>query len=83
MVHLDLRAVGLDLREVGIVSEIERQVGCQPILEIEAALRLCGLGKPAGGGVQAADLHRRHRRQQLEVAAGGQPADPLEQPHLG
>ena len=83
LVHFNLRPVRLDLREVGVEGEVERQVRRQPVLEIDTALGLRLLGKPTGRRVEIADLHRRHGRQNLEIPAGRQTAHPVEQPHLG
>ena len=82
LVHLDLRPIRLDLREVWIVGEVERQVGGQPVLEVDTTFGLRVGGEPAGRRVESTDLHGRHGRQDLEIPAGRQPAHPVEQPHL-
>ena len=82
LVHLDLRPVRLDLREVGVIGEVERQVRGDAVLEVESALRLALLAEAAGVRVERTDLDRREGRQELEVPAGRQPVQPIDQTHL-
>ena len=81
-VHLDLGAVGLDLREVGVVREVEDQIRRDAILQVDATLWLPRLVKATSGPVERAGLYGGDRRLDLEVTTGGQAAQPIEQPHL-
>ena len=84
LVHLDLRPVRLDLREVGVVGQVERQVGGDPVLDAHADLAQRVLvAEAAGVPIERADLEARERRQELQVAARRQVRQPLQHPHLG
>ena len=82
LVDLNLRDIRLDLREVGVVGEVERQIRREPVLHIEAALFDILPPERARLPVQLAHVNRRDRGQQLEVPAGREIAQALEHPHL-
>ena len=50
--QVDLRLVGLDLREIGVVREISRQARCQAVLHVEApvGIDIAFDGRIAGSG---------------------------------
>ena len=83
LVHLYLRAVRFDLREVGIQREVRGQIRRDAVLEIDASLR-CGVAgdEIAGGGIDRAELDGGEGWQNLEVAAGRQSRQPFQHTHL-
>ena len=83
LVDLDLRAVRLDLREVGVVGEVGGQVRGHPVLHVHRALGLRLLVERPRRLVQRPEPDRGHRRQDLQVAARRQAGEPVEQAHLG
>ena len=83
LVDLDLRQVRLDLREVGVAGEIRRQVRRDAVLDVHAAFRVgAAVDEVASLAVHGAVLDGGERRQDLQVAAGGQVGHPLEHAHL-
>ena len=68
LVDLDLLAIGFDLREVGVVGEVEREVRGEAVLHADAAF-LDVVGPELAAVVFSLPPDRRERRQQFEVAA--------------
>ena len=74
-----LSLVGLEHR----IDHFPAQLSGGEQQRVAIALRLPLVGEPAGRGVERTRLNRGDGRQDLEVAAGRQIAQPIEQPHLG
>ena len=81
-VHLDLRPVRLDLRKVGVERHVCGQIRRDAVLEVQPALRPGAVVREPAGRVELAELHRRERRQDLDVAAGRQSGHAVEHAHL-
>ena len=82
LVDVDLRQVRLDLREVGVDGEVGGQVRGDAVLQVEPGLGDVVVDKGAGG-IERAETERGDRRQDLQVAAGRQIGQPVEDSHLG
>ena len=83
LVDLDLRKVGLDLREVRVEREVGRQVRREAVLDVQAGLRVrAGADEPPRGVVDRLEADGGERRQELQVAARRQVRHPLEHAHL-
>lgn len=51
LVRVDLLRVGFDMGEIGVVGEIQRHAGRQPVLGVQADLRAVCRGRAAGAHV--------------------------------
>ena len=81
LIDFDLLPVRFDLREIWIVSEIERQIGIDAVLEIRAGL-FHRIGSKLAGRIQLAGLNGRHRREEFEIMGRRQVGDAVERAHL-
>ena len=81
LVRLDLRAVRLDLREVGIEREVGGEVRRDAVLHVEPEVGLGVVLYVAGVG-QAAELNGGRGRENLQVPAHRQAAQAAQRAHL-
>ena len=83
LVDLDLRQVGLDLREVGVAGEVGGQVRRDAVLDVQAHLGVrAPVDQRARAPIEQLVADGGERRQDLEVAAGGEVGHALEHAHL-
>ena len=82
LVDLDLRPVGLDLRKIGVVGEVEREIRGQAVFHAYPYLAQRVFLGEVPVGRQRAGLDAGNGRQDLEIAAGGQVGQTVQHPHL-
>ena len=82
-IHLDLRPVRLDLREVGVDGEVGGQVRSDAVFDVQSRVGVGVLGYEAPGRiVERPELYGGEGREKLEVAAGREVGHPLHHAHL-
>ena len=83
LIDLHLRAVRLDLREIGIKRQIRREIGRHTVLHVEASFGLWVTVDDATGClIERTEPDARNRWLQLEVATSRQTSHPCKHTHL-
>ena len=83
LIDLDLRKIGLDLREVRVEGEIGNQVGGDAVLDVDTAFGVAAAaGELSGLSVQGTEVDSGESGQELEVPAGRKVGHALEHAEL-